>query len=141
MFRANFATQKNKNTKVHENCIQAFGATKGSKIALRKALPSTKTTTVVRTTVLSESPNAQKLCQNHDIPVLEVLQARSGMVALMTESVVLCVVLWDCSGKTRHFKHVIKLYTVNPNPQKTRAQLAWHRLALHGFPCRSEVWL
>ena len=59
MFRANFATQENKNTKEQENCMQAFGATKGSEIALRKALLSTKAT-VVRTTVLSESLNARK---------------------------------------------------------------------------------
>ena len=38
----------------------------------------------------------------------------------MTESVVLCVVLWDCSEKTRHFKHVVRLYTVNLQPQSTR---------------------
>ena len=62
MFRANFATQNNKNTKKElENCMQqAFGATKGSEIALTNALSSTKTNNVVRTTVLSESPNARK---------------------------------------------------------------------------------
>ena len=55
----------------------------------------------------------------------------------MTESVVLCVVPWDCSGKTGHFKHVVRLYSVNLEPQSTRAALAWHRLYLRGILCRS----
>ena len=59
MFRANFPTQTNKNRKEQGNRVQAFGATKGSEIALRKALPSMKTT-VVRTAGLSESPNARR---------------------------------------------------------------------------------
>ena len=61
--------------------------------------------------------------------------------ALMTESVVLCVVLWGCSEKTRHFKHVARVYSVNLQPQSKRAVLVWHRLSLHGIPRRSEVWL
>jgi len=55
--------------------------------------------------VLSDSPNTGE-------PLSEPWQNRARGAAgtkkdaLMTQSVVLCLVLWDCPGKTRYFKQV-----------------------------------
>lgn len=86
---------------------------------------------------------SENVCQKHHTTVLEMLQAQPRMRWCLRAYVVFGGVLSNCSEKIREFEHVSKqLYTVNIQPQSTRAAPTGHTtLSIYAMLCWGEGWL